>query len=95
MAILCCVPIIHLPNMPQELIDFKFQHLSVGNAMQNLAFYSLVGFMLLIVIVQTNAHHETGTRRFVLSIFSRFTYAVHAASHHLYFMVRSLFVSRH
>jgi hypothetical protein len=80
--------------MPSELIDFKFEHLSVGSALQNFAFYSLVLLMLLIIIVQTNVHHETGIRKFIIGLVTRFSDVAQAASHTLYFRLRELFISR-
>ncbi len=60
--------------------------------MQNFAFYSLVVCMLLIVIVQTNAHNETGIRRFVLSRVTRFGHMIYRTFH---FKVKRIFINRH
>jgi hypothetical protein len=81
--------------MPSELMEFKLQHLSVGNALQNFAFYSLLAFMLLVIIVQLNHDHETGVRKFVLARITRVLDALNAVCHEIFFMVRRLFISRH
>ncbi|OOQ57198.1 hypothetical protein [Mucilaginibacter pedocola] len=80
--------------MPSELLNFKLEHLSVGNAAQNLAFYTLVMLMILVVVVQNNAHRETGTRKAVLSYAARLSYMMHCAYHELYLAVRNLWPSR-
>jgi hypothetical protein len=60
--------------------------------MQNFAFYSLVACMLLIVIVQTNAHNETGIRRFVLS---RVTWLGHMIYRTCHFKLKRMFINKH
>lgn len=81
--------------MFSRLQVFQFQHLSVGNALQNLAFYSLVMLMLAVIVVQLNVHTETGMRRFIIACMGRISHMKQPIWRTFFFKVKQLFISRH
>jgi hypothetical protein len=80
--------------MLPKLLVFEFQHLSVGSALQNFAVYSLIAFMLMIVLVQLNIGHETGVRRFLTTRASWLAHMMQPGYRALCFKVKQL-ISRH
>ncbi|RWY51174.1 hypothetical protein [Mucilaginibacter gilvus] len=80
--------------MLPTLMDALRHHLSVGNALQNIAFYTFVCLLFMILLVQLNAHQETGIRRFSTTRFLRLRQVMHFAVKVLSHMVRRLFVNK-